>query len=54
MQVGALPGWQTILFLIGVLLIGIPDGLEIINLSASLLMAAALIPYGVQLIAAAI
>jgi hypothetical protein len=45
------PRWQSSLFLIGVLLVAVPDGLEIINLSASVLMAVALIPYGLQLIA---
>jgi hypothetical protein len=50
LQVGALPPWQSILFLIGVLLVATPDGLEIVNLSASILMATALIPYGIQLI----
>lgn len=54
MQIGALPLWQSGLFLVGVLLVGTPDGLEIINLSASILMAAALVPYGIQIIAAAI
>jgi len=54
LQVGALPPWQSTLFLIGVLLVATPDGLEIINLSASTLMAIALIPYGIQLIAAAL
>jgi hypothetical protein len=49
----ALPTWQSILFLVGVMLVGFPDGAEIINLSASILMAAALIPYGLQLISAA-
>jgi hypothetical protein len=53
-QIGALSPWQSGLFLVGVMLVGTPDGLEIINLSASILMAAALIPYGVQLIAAAV
>jgi hypothetical protein len=53
-QIGALPRWQSVLFLIGVLMVGAPDGLEIINLSASILMATALIPYGIQLIAAAV
>lgn len=46
--------WQSILFLIGVLLVGTPDGLEIINLSASILMAVALVPYGIQIITAAL
>jgi hypothetical protein len=54
LQANALPRWQSTLFLIGVLLVGTPDGLEIINLSASILMAAALIPYGMQLIAGAL
>ena len=44
-----LPRWQGILFLIGVLLVAVPDGMEIINLSASILMAIAFVPYGIQL-----
>lgn len=47
----ALPRWQSALFLVGVLLVGFPDGAEIVNLTASILMAAALIPYGVRLLA---
>jgi hypothetical protein len=39
-----MPRWQSTLFLIGVLLVGLPDGLEIINLSASILNAIAMIP----------
>ena len=50
LQVNALPSWQSILLLVGVLLVGTPDGMEIINLSASILMAAAMIPYGIHLI----
>ncbi len=50
LRTGALPRWQGILFLIGVLLVGTPDGVEIVNLSASALMGAALIPYGIQII----
>ena len=53
LQANALPRWQSTLFLIGVLLVGTPDGLEIINLSASILMAIAMIPYGIQLITTA-
>jgi hypothetical protein len=49
LQAGALPRWQSTLFLIGVLLVAMPDGVEIINLSASILMAIAMIPYGIQL-----
>jgi hypothetical protein len=50
----AIPGWQSLLFLIGVLLVAIPDGLEIINLSASIMMAIAFVPYGIQIIANAL
>jgi hypothetical protein len=53
LQINALPRWQSVLFLIGVLLVGTPDGMEIINLSASILMATAMIPYGIHLIAIA-
>ena len=44
------PRWAGILFLIGALLVGFPDGAEIINLTASILMAAALVPYGIKII----
>ena len=44
------PRRQSILFLIGVLLVSTPDGLEIINLTASILMAIALVPYGLQIV----
>lgn len=53
LQANALSRWQSALFLIGVLLVGAPDGMEIINLSAAILMATAMIPYGIQLIATA-
>ena len=46
----SLARWQSILFLIGVLFIGTPDGVEIINLTAAILMAIALVPYGIKLI----
>jgi hypothetical protein len=46
----SLATWQSILFLIGVLFIGTPDGVEIINLTAAIFMAIALIPYGLKLI----
>lgn len=46
----ALPRWQSITFLIGVLFVATPDGMEIINLFASILMAISLIPYGLRLI----
>jgi hypothetical protein len=46
--------WQGILFLVGALLVSTPDGLEIINLSASIMMAIALVPYGIQIITTAL
>lgn len=46
-----LPRWQSALFLAGVLLVAFPDGAEIINLTASVLMAVALLPYGMRLLA---
>lgn len=45
----ALPRWQAVMFLVGVLFVGTPDGVEIVNLGASLLMAAAMVPYGIRL-----
>jgi hypothetical protein len=46
----ALTRWQSVLLLIGALLIATPDGVEIVNLTASILMAIAFVPYGMQLI----
>jgi hypothetical protein len=46
----ALPRWQSALFLTGVLLVAFPDGAEIVNLTASVLMAVALVPYGIQML----
>ena len=54
LKTNTLPAWQSISFLIGVLLVGTPDGLEIINLSASILMAVALVPYGIRIIRGAL
>jgi len=54
LKTNTLPRWQSILFLIGVSLVGTPDGLEIINLIASILMAIAFVPYGIQIIAKAL
>ena len=48
LKTNAIPRWQNIIFLIGILLIGTPDGLEIVNLTASILMAVALVPLGIQ------
>ena len=49
---GIMPRWQGLLFLVGVLFVGTPDGVEIVNLVASLMLAAAFVPYGVALITA--
>jgi hypothetical protein len=49
-KTAVLPRWQSILFLVGVLFIGVPDGVEIVNLTAALLLAAACVPYGVRLV----
>jgi len=46
-----LPRWQSACFLVGVLFVGFPDGAEIINLTASVLMAVALVPYGMRMLA---
>lgn len=53
LQAQAIPPWQSILLLVGVLFVGTPDGLEIVNLSASVLMAVSMVPYGIRLIASA-
>jgi hypothetical protein len=45
-----LPRRQIAMFLVGVLFVGFPDGAEIINLTASFLMAVALVPYGIRLL----
>lgn len=47
---GLLPRWQSGLFLVGVLFIGTPDGTEIVNLMAALVLSAAFIPYGLSLL----
>ena len=46
-----IPRWQSVLLLVGVLFVATPDGAEIINLSASILLAIALVPYGIRMIA---
>lgn len=50
----ALPRWQGGLFLIAVLLIAVPDGLEIVNLSASVMLAVSLVPYGLKIMMQAV
>jgi hypothetical protein len=48
-----LPRWQLGLLLASVAVIGFPDGAEIINLAAAVVMAAAMLPYGVGLVRSA-
>lgn len=45
-----MPRWQGILLFIGVLFVATPDGAEIFNLTASLLLAIACVPYGIGII----
>jgi hypothetical protein len=40
---------RALLFLVGVLLIGMPDGAEIVNLTAAVLLSIAFVPYGLSL-----
>lgn len=47
---GATSTWVALLLLVGVMFIGVPDGVEIVNLSAALVMSAGLVPYGVSLV----
>lgn len=45
-----IPRWVALLFLVGVLLISVPDGVELVNLTASILLSIAFVPYGIRLI----
>lgn len=54
LKTNSLPTWQSVLFMVGALLVGTPDGLEIINLSASIMMTVSFVPYGLQIIASAL
>jgi hypothetical protein len=45
-----LPRWQPVLLLVSLPFIGFPDGAEIVNLGAALLMTATMLPYGVRLL----
>ncbi len=47
---GASSPWVAIPLLVGVLLIGFPDGAEIVNLAAAVTMAAGLVPFGLEMI----
>jgi len=47
---GATSPWVAILLLVGVLLIGFPDGAEIVNLGAPITRAGGLVPFGLTMI----
>lgn len=47
----AISTWVAVLLLVGVLLIGFPDGAEIVNLGAAVVMSAGLVPFGLSMIA---
>ena len=44
-----IPRWQSASLLIGVLFVATPDGVEIVNLTASILLAIAFVPYGARI-----
>ncbi len=46
---GATSPWVAVPLLVGVLLIGFPDGAEIVNLAAAVTMAAGLVPFGLAM-----
>jgi hypothetical protein len=50
LKTNLIPRWQSALLLISICLLGGPDGFEIVNLIAAILLAVALIPYGIRLI----
>ncbi len=45
-----IPRWQSASLLIGVLFVATPDGVEIVNLTASILLTIAFVPYGARII----
>jgi hypothetical protein len=45
-----LPRWQPVLLLVSLPFIGFPDGAELVNLGAAMLMTAAMLPHGVRLL----
>jgi hypothetical protein len=50
LTVAALSAWVAVPLLMGVMLIGFPDGAEIVNLAAAITMAAGLVPFGLAMI----
>jgi hypothetical protein len=50
LKTNVIPRWQSALLLIGIWLLGWPDGEEIVSLCGSILLAVAFVPYGIQTI----
>jgi hypothetical protein len=50
LKTNVIPRWQSTLLLIGIWMLGWPDGEEIVALTGSILLAVALVPYGVRII----
>lgn len=46
----ALPAWQAVALLVGSLMLMVPDGLELINLTGCAALAVAMVPTGIQLL----
>jgi hypothetical protein len=44
-----IPRWQSASLLIGALFVATPDGAEIVNLTAAILLALAFVPYGTRI-----
>jgi len=47
LKTNVIPRWQSALLLIGIWMLGWPDGEEIVSLTGSILLAVALVPYGI-------
>ena len=50
LRTNSFPFWRGLAFLLGALFVATPDGAEVVNLLASVLLAVALCPYGIWLI----
>ena len=50
LKIKSIAHWQSLLFLVGVLLIATTDGVEIANVTASVPLMIAFVPYGTQAI----
>lgn len=50
LKTSVIPRWQSALLLIGIWMLGWPDGEEIVALSGSILLAVAFVPYGIRTI----